>query len=154
MGLMRVLCGERSAAQRGDTPVMSAPWATGHTGSMGDPPEGAGAPHDRAGQLASRRREMQTQLQDVERELAALRRSREGAADDDEHDPDGVPLSEQWSRLEGLRLARLEALAGIDDATERLARGEDGVCRSCGNLIAPARLAVRPEVTTCIDCAP
>lgn len=121
---------------------------------MEDPSQKSDATRGRAAQLASRRREVQAQLDEVERELAALRRTREGASDDDEHDPDGVPLSEQWSRLEGLRLARLEALAGIDDATERLARGEDGVCRSCGNLIAPARLAVRPEVTTCIDCAP
>jgi len=120
---------------------------------MDDRPQNSDMTRDRATQLASRRREVQTQLDEVEQELTALRRTREGASDDDEHDPDGVPLSEQWSRLEGLRLARTEALAGIDEATGRLESGEDGLCRRCGNPIAPARLAVRPEVTTCIDCA-
>lgn len=96
---------------------------------------------------------MLAQLREVEQELAALRRTREGVADDDEHDPDGVPLSAQWSRLEGLRLARSEALTGIDEAAQRLAEGTDGRCESCGAPIAPARLAARPEATTCIDCA-
>ncbi|MGO2313797.1 MAG: TraR/DksA family transcriptional regulator [Brachybacterium tyrofermentans] len=120
---------------------------------MDDRPQNADMARDRAAQLASRRREVQAQLDEVERELAALRRTREGASDDDEHDPDGAPLSEQWSRLEGLRLARTEALAGIDEAEGRLGRGEDGRCRRCGAPIAPARLAARPEATTCIDCA-
>ncbi|MFD1834589.1 TraR/DksA family transcriptional regulator [Brachybacterium rhamnosum] len=110
-------------------------------------------PGDRAAQLAERRAAARAQLEEIEQELVALRRTREGEADDDEHDPDGVPLSAQWSRLEGLRLARLDALAGIDEAQERLRRGEDGRCARCGKPIAPARLAVRPEATTCIDCA-
>lgn len=121
---------------------------------MDDRPQNSDMTRDRAAQLASRRREVQTQLGEVEQELTALRRTREGASDDDEHDPDGVPLSEQWSRLEGLRLARTEALAGIDEAAQRLENGEDGRCRRCGAVIAPARLAARPEATTCIDCAP
>lgn len=120
---------------------------------MDDVPRNSDVSRDRAEQLASRRREVQVQLHEIEQQLAALRSSREGAADDDEHDPDGVPLSEQWSRLEGLRLARSEALARIDEAAERLERGEDGRCRRCGAAIAPARLAARPEATTCIDCA-
>lgn len=110
-------------------------------------------PRDRAEQLAARLREVLAQLREVEQELAALRRTREGVADDDEHDPDGVPLSAQWSRLEGLRLARAEALTGIDEAAQRLAEGTDGRCESCGAPIAPARLTARPEATTCIDCA-
>lgn len=121
---------------------------------MDDRPQNFDLAGDRAARLASRRHEVQAQLDEIEQELAALRRTREGASDDDEHDPDGVPLSEQWSRLEGLRLARAEALAGIDEAETRRERGEDGRCRRCGAPIAPARLAVRPEATTCIDCAP
>ena len=121
---------------------------------MDDVSQNSDVARDRAEQLASRRRDARAQLKEVESELAALRRSREGTADDDEHDPDGVPLSEQWSRLEGLRLARTEALVGIDEAAERMERGEDGRCRRCGAPIASARLAARPEATTCIDCAP
>lgn len=109
-------------------------------------------PH-RGESIEARRREILTRLAAIERELSALRRTREGVSDDDEHDPDGVPLSSQWSRLEGLRQDTHEALAAIDDAHTRWSRGEDERCSVCGGPIAPARLAVRPEATTCIDCA-
>lgn len=120
---------------------------------MEDSRQDPASPGDRAAQLAARRVTVLAQLEEIEQELVALRRTREGEADDDEHDPDGVPLSAQWSRLEGLRLARTDVLAGIDVAQERLRHGEDGLCQRCGTPIAPARLAVRPEATTCIDCA-
>ncbi|ASK65082.1 hypothetical protein CFK39_03720 [Brachybacterium avium] len=104
--------------------------------------------------IEARHREMLARLANIERELSALRRTREGLSDDDEHDPDGVPLSSQWSRLEGLRQSMLEALASIDAAHARWSRGEDGRCSSCGGPIAAERLSARPEATTCIDCAP
>ncbi|WP_299298414.1 TraR/DksA C4-type zinc finger protein [uncultured Brachybacterium sp.] len=112
------------------------------------------SPRSRAESIDARRREVHEQLANVELELTALRRTREGLSDDDEHDPDGVPLSAQWSRLEGLKQMKLEALAAIHEAEARLARGEDGRCRVCGRPIASARLAARPEATTCIDCTP
>lgn len=110
-------------------------------------------PSSRAASLAARREEILVQLAEIERELAALRTDRVAVDDDDEHDPDGVPLSAQWSGLEGRRESKLSALATLDESIARLERGEDGLCRSCGRPIAPARLAVRPEATTCIDCA-
>lgn len=115
--------------------------------------EAAGAAAEQAGRITARRREVQAQLEEIDRDLAALRREREGLNDDDEHDPDGVPLSSQWSRLEGLRQTRHAALADIDDAAARWERGEYGRCSVCGTPIAPARLAARPEATTCIDHA-
>jgi len=93
------------------------------------------------------------QLADVERELTELRALRERVHDDDEHDPDGVSLSSEWSRLEGLKQTRLDALDAIDAAAARLERGEGGVCAVCGGPIAPERLEARPDATTCIDCA-
>ena len=40
----------------------------------------------------------------------------------------------------------------ITAALERLDVGEYGVCVECGEKIAPARLRVIPEVTTCVRC--
>ena len=37
-------------------------------------------------------------------------------------------------------------------ALERLDEGEYGRCVECGEAIAPARLEVMPEVTTCVRC--
>lgn len=103
--------------------------------------------------IAHRRREVRSLLAEVEQELAALRALRESLHDDDEHDPDGVSLSSEWSRLEGLKRARLDALAAIDAAAARLARGDGAICCACGGPIAPGRLDARPDATTCIDCA-
>ncbi|HEX7352814.1 TraR/DksA family transcriptional regulator [Brachybacterium sp.] len=113
----------------------------------GDHPETA---RRRAARIRERREEVRAQLEGLEAELTALRATREGLSDDDEHDPDGVPLSAQWDRLEGLKQAKLAAL---EQAGVRSRSGLDGRCEVCGRPIAPARLAVRPESTTCIDCA-
>jgi len=43
-------------------------------------------------------------------------------------------------------------LLEIDDALRRLYRGEYGVCESCGNPIARARLEVMPHARLCIAC--
>jgi DnaK suppressor protein len=43
-------------------------------------------------------------------------------------------------------------LLEIDDALRRLYRGEYGVCESCGNPIARARLEVMPQARLCVSC--
>jgi DnaK suppressor protein len=40
----------------------------------------------------------------------------------------------------------------ISAALDRLDEGEYGLCVECGEKIAPARLRVMPEVTTCVAC--
>jgi len=93
------------------------------------------------------------QLLAIEHELTELRRMRQRQHDDDEHDPDGVSLSSEWSRLEGLRRTQLDALAAADEAAARLAAGTSTACSACGGPIAPERLDARPDATTCIACA-
>ncbi|MBQ9787783.1 MAG: TraR/DksA family transcriptional regulator [Lentisphaeria bacterium] len=40
----------------------------------------------------------------------------------------------------------------IDDAIERLANGEYGICLDCGEAISEARLKARPYAIFCIKC--
>ncbi|MCI5779699.1 MAG: TraR/DksA family transcriptional regulator [Lentisphaeria bacterium] len=40
----------------------------------------------------------------------------------------------------------------IDDAIERLANGEFGICMDCGEPISEARLMARPYALFCIKC--
>jgi len=40
----------------------------------------------------------------------------------------------------------------IDEALARVAAGEYGTCKRCGQLIDAARLKARPEAVTCIGC--
>lgn len=46
-----------------------------------------------------------------------------------------------------------ETLGRINQALQRLERGEYGLCQSCGKPIAPARLEAVPYAVLCIDCA-
>ncbi|SEB36429.1 RNA polymerase-binding transcription factor DksA [Microbacterium hydrocarbonoxydans] len=85
--------------------------------------------------------------------LAELMHDREGSNDDDEHDPEGVTLSSEWSRLTGLAEAAASELRQVDDALARLDADTYGVCANCGRPIPGARLEVRPFATHCVACA-
>ncbi|REJ05105.1 molecular chaperone DnaK [Microbacterium bovistercoris] len=85
--------------------------------------------------------------------LQALVHDREGSNDDDEHDPEGVTLSSEWSRLSGLADAAAAELRQVDDALARLEAGTYGICTGCGNPIPAARLEVRPFADQCVACA-
>jgi RNA polymerase-binding transcription factor DksA len=85
--------------------------------------------------------------------LAELTHDREGSNDDDEHDPEGVTLSSEWSRLTGLAEAAASELQQVDDALARMDAGTYGICANCGRPIPAARLAVRPFAEYCVACA-
>lgn len=85
--------------------------------------------------------------------MASLQRDRSISSDDDEHDPDGAPLSGEWSRIRGLLQAAQTRLGEADAALGRLHSGRYGLCLSCGEPIAAARLEVRPTAALCVSCA-
>ncbi|QKJ18078.1 TraR/DksA family transcriptional regulator [Microbacterium hominis] len=84
---------------------------------------------------------------------AELRRDRGAETADDEHDPEGVTLSMEWERIEGLRLAAEAELAEIDEALSRWRTGDYGRCEDCGRSIPIERLRVRPAARRCVPCA-
>ena len=43
-------------------------------------------------------------------------------------------------------------LAKIDEALERIEKGDFGICSNCGGEIGLKRLMARPVVTLCIEC--
>ena len=53
-----------------------------------------------------------------------------------------------------LKLQQTDAkiLQAIEEALERLSSGSYGVCRDCGEDIAPARLNAIPWTRVCIEC--
>lgn len=108
---------------------------------------------DPAVHLERARGAAQSRRDDLDAQIAALRRARSGESDDDEHDPDGAPLSGEWSRLEGLRAEVDRELAEIDAAFDRVAHGTYGICRDCGRAIPAGRLEVRPTADRCVACA-
>jgi len=64
-----------------------------------------------------------------------------------------VTENENNEVLLGLSAEAVEELAQIKIALVRLASGQYGQCKNCGELIAEARLEALPLVTDCIDCA-
>src|SRR3954466_16325353 len=53
-----------------------------------------------------------------------------------------------------LKLKQTDAkiLQAIEEALQRVGNGTYGVCRDCGELIAPARLNAIPWTRSCISC--
>ncbi|MEP6563103.1 MAG: TraR/DksA C4-type zinc finger protein [Nakamurella sp.] len=97
---------------------------------------------------------------DLTAELAAtrvalddLRRERADRFDDDEHDPEGLPLSAEWSRLDGRRWVTERRITEADEALANAAAGRYGVCLVCGRPIPAGRLEARPTATRCVVCA-
>jgi DnaK suppressor protein len=101
--------------------------------------------------------------QDLRAAVARLRQVGGAAALDDLLGPSG----EHWAQADEvdeiqanerreIGFATRELLVGkvnrIVAALERLDQGEYGQCVECGEAIAPARLNVIPEVTTCVRC--
>jgi RNA polymerase-binding transcription factor DksA len=100
------------------------------------------------------RRLAEVSARDAELALALARLGElRDANSDDEHDPDGAPVSGEWSRLAGIRHDMQAELAATEAALARTADGSFGICASCGNAIAPARLEARPTAVLCISCA-
>ena len=85
--------------------------------------------------------------------LAELMHDRESSNDDDEHDPEGVTLSSEWSRLTGLAEAAASELHQVDDALTRVEAGTYGFCANCGRPIPAGRLEARPFAEYCVSCA-
>jgi len=103
--------------------------------------------------LDALRREAGDRTAALEATLAQLTHDRSSQSDDDEHDPEGVPLSAEWSRLSGLFDGAREELQQVDDALTRMDAGTYGICTNCGRRIPVARLRVRPFAELCVPCA-
>lgn len=99
------------------------------------------------------RREARDRTAALEAALAQLTHDRSSLSDDDEHDPEGVPLSAEWSRLSGLLDASRDEVEQVEAALVRMDAGTYGVCADCGRSIPVARLRVRPFAELCVPCA-
>lgn len=111
------------------------------------------APDDIRATLLVRRVTLVAELASAESALVEIRAMRSDRTDDDEHDPDGAPLSAEWSRLDGLHRAASRRLDDIDVAITRADAGDYGICARCGRPISPGRLEVLPAANRCVQCA-
>lgn len=115
----------------------------------------ASQPHDDdvRSTLIRVRAELIAELDDAASALVAVRRLRADRSDDDEHDPEGSPLSGEWARLDARHRAAQQRVWDVDDALAAQAAGDYGRCTRCGNEIPPGRLEIMPTATRCVACA-
>ena len=105
------------------------------------------------GLLRGRRRDLLRELGRQGDTLNAVRAARSGGDADDEHDPEGPTLSDEWSLRAGVHAELTASLAAIDAALVRIDDGSYGSCLRRGEPIGRERLEARPAAELCIDCA-
>jgi DnaK suppressor protein len=117
-------------------------------------PAGAGSDEAARALLAAERAAVATRLAAAAVEVGRLIGAGQDVATDDEHDPEGIGLAlERAHAVAALERAR-DQLARIEDAQDRLARGDYGRCVVCGRRIPAERLQALPTATTCTACSP
>lgn len=90
-------------------------------------------------------------LRDRRRELDEVLAEASAVADD-EHDPDGSPISLQRTLASALVERAESEVAALTEAVARAASGVYGICETCGDSISRARLAALPAATRCAGC--
>lgn len=103
--------------------------------------------------LVEAREAAATQIDALGRDIEAIVAANALTAVDDEHDPEGSSTAFERAHTAALLDQARERLAALDDALERLGQGAYGRCESCGEPIAPERLAILPAAAFCIRCA-
>ena len=103
--------------------------------------------------LTARAEEIAQTIAALDEDLDALATARGQDTADDEHDPEGVTLSAEWSRIAGLRAEQMRERDAVTAAQTRWDAGTYGICAGCGRPIPIGRLRVRPMATLCVACA-
>jgi DnaK suppressor protein len=103
--------------------------------------------------LLKERAEAEERFAEFDDAMSQVRAARSDASADDEHDPEGPTMTQEWSQRTAVLADARAELADIDHALARIAAGTYGVCTNCGKRITVARLDARPTAELCIDCA-
>ena len=122
----------------------------------GDAKQARGRPEAQGGAreaLEAERASTVQRLAGLQREFNGIVESSASANTDDEHDPEGATIAFERQHLAALLDQGRDQLAGIEAALRRVDDGSYGRCESCGQPIAPERLAARPTATRCVACA-
>ncbi len=76
-----------------------------------------------------------------------------GKLDFDDGFADSGQVTAERGEVEALGGTLLDTLREIEDALGKFDAGTYGLCESCGNQIAEARLEAMPAARLCINCA-
>jgi DnaK suppressor protein len=100
-----------------------------------------------------------SKLHALRRELSETAATSKAAAAVVELDQSRIGRLSRMDAMQGqamsaqLEQRREQHLADVERALDRLEQGDFGLCASCGEPIAAARLDFEPTITICIGCA-
>ena len=103
--------------------------------------------------LRAERTDAEERLAEFGDVMSEVRTARSDGSADDEHDPEGPTMTQEWSQRTAVLADVRSELAEIDHALTRIDDGTYGICARCGKRITVARLDARPTAELCIDCA-
>lgn len=96
---------------------------------------------------------LETERAALRAKLAELGFGDGGGLSYDPNFADSSQVTAERGEAEALAVSLREALAEVERALDKLAKGSYGACESCGQPIAPARLEAMPTARFCINCA-
>jgi RNA polymerase-binding transcription factor DksA len=102
--------------------------------------------------LADLRAALDEERNQLRQQLADLGADDGGLAFD-QNFADSSQVTAERGEVEALASSLKESLAEVEDALAKFGDGKYGLCESCGQAIAPARLEAKPAARLCIDCA-
>jgi DnaK suppressor protein len=85
--------------------------------------------------------------------LAELGFGEEGGLSYDSNFADSSQVTAERGEAEALAAPLRETLAEVERALDKLDKGDYGLCESCGQPIAEARLEAMPAARLCMNCA-
>src|SRR5437763_15840423 len=103
--------------------------------------------------LADRRAALEDERAHLRQQLAELGYGDEGRLDYDQNFADSSQVTAERGEAEALAKQLKETLTEVEHALAKFEDGKYGVCESCGQPIAPARLEANPAARLCMDCA-
>jgi DnaK suppressor protein len=95
----------------------------------------------------------QAVLSRLERDHLNLIQASQSSNADDEHDPEGATIAFEREQLVSIMARVRQTVTDLQQSLGDLDDGSYGICQGCGKPIEPARLEVRPQARSCVDCA-
>ena len=108
-------------------------------------------PNDAA--LAGPRAKLEEERDHLAQQLTDLGYGADGRLSFDHNFADSSQVTAERGEAEALATSLQESLDEVNEALGKLDAGTYGVCETCGNPIAPARLEAKPAARNCIGCA-
>ncbi|MFP3913347.1 MAG: TraR/DksA family transcriptional regulator [Actinomycetota bacterium] len=104
--------------------------------------------------LEEERGRLEELIEEARQELEEARQTESSAErSPDPGNAEAGSMKSEYEAALSMQQNAIDLLHKVEQALERIERGEYGQCESCGNPIPTARLDALPYAILCVDCA-